>query len=262
VKVSVVEMLPEILTEVDPEISTLLRKSMKNVDFYLNSTVEAVGPNSVTFTRDGEAHSLSCDTVLMSIGRKPNIERLGLEKTGVDFDRFGIRVNEKMSTNIPGIYAIGDVTMKSMLAHSASRMGEVAVNNMFGQPDIMRYHAIPAVVYTLPEIASVGLTEAQATARGIPVKTAKLPFSVNGRFLAENDRKRGLCKVVVNAQTNVLLGLHIIGSPGSEMIYGAAAMIEDEFRVQDIKAVVFPHPTVSEIFRDTLFELSDENHFS
>ena len=257
VKVTVVEMLPEILPEIDTEIAAMLRKSMKGVNFYLDSRVEAFGSNSVTYTKDGEAHSLFCDTVLMSIGRKPNVEGLGLEKTGVDFDGQGIKVDEKMGTNIPGIYAIGDVTMKSMLAHSASRMGEVAVNNMFGQPDMMRYHAIPAVVYTLPEIASVGLTEAQATKRGIPVKSAKLPLNANGRFLAENDRKRGLCKVVVNAQTDVLLGLHIIGSPGSEMIYGAAAMIEDEFRVQDIKEVVFPHPTVSEIFKDSLFELPD-----
>jgi dihydrolipoamide dehydrogenase len=255
VKVSVLEMLPEILLGIDAEIAAMLRKSMIGVDFYLDSKVEAIGSNSVTFTKDGEAHSLSCETVLMSIGRQPNIKGLGLEKTGVDFDRYGIKVNEKMETNIPGIYAIGDVTMKSMMAHSASRMGEVAVNNMFGQPDTMRYHAIPVVVYTLPEIATVGLTEAQAAERGIPVKTAKLPLNANGRFLVENYRKRGLCKVVVTAQNDTLLGLHIIGSPSSEMIYGAAAMIEDEFRIQDIKEVVFPHPTVSEIFRDIIFEI-------
>ena len=160
-----------------------------------------------------------------------------------------------VQTNIPGIYAIGDVNTKSMLAHAASRMGEVAVNNMFGRPDVMRYQAIPWVVYTMPEIASVGLTETQAAAQGIATQTASLPMTANGRFLAENEGKRGLWKVVVDAQTQALLGVHIIGAAASELIYGAAAMIEDEFRVQDIEEVVFPHPTVSELFKDTLFEI-------
>jgi dihydrolipoamide dehydrogenase len=237
----------------------MLRKSMKEVNFHIGCKVEAIGAENVTYHKAGETHTLAAETVLMSIGRTPNVEGLGLEDVGVDFDRRGIKVNDKLQTNIPGIYAIGDVNTKSMLAHAASRMGEVAVNTMFGQPDVMRYQAIPWVVYTMPEIAAVGMTETQAAAQGIRTKTASLPMSVNGRFLAENEGKRGLCKVVVNAQTQALLGVHILGAAASEIIYGAAAMIEDEFRVQDIKEVIFPHPTVSEIFKDTLFEIPTEN---
>lgn len=259
VKVSVIEMLPEILPMIDAELAGMLRKSMKEVNFHIGCKVEAIGAENVTYHKAGETHTLAAETVLMSIGRTPNVEGLGLEDVGVDFDRRGIKVNDKLQTNIPGIYAIGDVNTKSMLAHAASRMGEVAVNTMFGQPDVMRYQAIPWVVYTMPEIAAVGMTETQAAAQGIRTKTASLPMSVNGRFLAENEGKRGLCKVVVNAQTQALLGVHILGAAASEIIYGAAAMIEDEFRVQDIKEVIFPHPTVSEIFKDTLFEIPTEN---
>ena len=255
VKVAVIEMLPEILPMMDAELAAMLRKSMKGVDFHIGCKVQCIGADNVTYDQDGKQHTIAADKVLMAIGRKPNVAGLGLEKVGVDFDRRGIKVNDKLQTNIPGIYAIGDVNTKSMLAHAASRMGEVAVNNMFGRPDVMRYQAIPWVVYTMPEIASVGLTETQAAAQGIATQTASLPMTANGRFLAENEGKRGLWKVVVDAQTQALLGVHIIGAAASELIYGAAAMIEDEFRVQDIEEVVFPHPTVSEIFKDTLFEI-------
>ncbi|MCB0172115.1 MAG: dihydrolipoyl dehydrogenase [Anaerolineae bacterium] len=255
VKVAVIEMLPEILPMMDAELAAMLRKSMKGVDFYIGCKVQCIGADNVTYDQDGKQHTIAADKVLMAIGRKPNVAGLGLEKVGVDFDQRGIKVNDKLQTNIPGIYAIGDVNTKSMLAHSASRMGEVAVNNMFGRPDVMRYQAIPWVVYTMPEIASVGLTETQAAAQGIATQTASLPMTANGRFLAENEGKRGLWKVIVDAQTQALLGVHIIGASASELIYGAAAMIEDEFRVQDIEEVVFPHPTVSELFKDTLFEI-------
>lgn len=255
VKVAAIEMLPEILPMMDAELAAMLRKSMKGVDFHIGCKVQSIGADNVTYDQDGKQHTIAAETVLMAIGRKPNVAGLGLEKVGVDFDRRGIKVNDKLQTNIPGIYAIGDVNTKSMLAHSASRMGEVAVNTMFGRPDVMRYQAIPWVVYTMPEIASVGLTETQAAAQGIATQTASLPMTANGRFLAENEGKRGLWKVVVDTQTQALLGVHIIGASASELIYGAAAMIEDEFRVQDIEEVVFPHPTVSELFKDTLFEI-------
>ena len=255
VKVAVIEMLPEILPMMDAELATMLRKSMKGVDFHIGCKVQCIVADNVTYDQDGKQHTIAADKVLMAIGRKPNVAGLGLEKVGVDFDRRGIKVNDRLQTNIPGIYAIGDVNTKSMLAHAASRMGEVAVNNMFGRPDVMRYQAIPWVVYTMPEIASVGLTETQAAAQGIATQTASLPMTANGRFLAENEGKRGLWKVIVDAQTQALLGVHIIGAAASELIYGAAAMIEDEFRVQDIEEVVFPHPTVSELFKDTLFEI-------
>jgi len=252
VNVSVVEMLPEIIPTLDPDFARMLRKSMVDVDFHLDSTVESIGKDTVTFCQNGESTSIPCDLVLMSVGRKPNLGGLGLDEIGVDHNSRGVKVNEFMQTNIPCIYAIGDITGKSMLAHAAARMGEVAVKHILGEWDVMRYHAVPWVVYTYPEVAWVGLTEAEAADKGVPVKCAKLPMSANGRFLAENMGKRGLCKVVIDSESNALLGVQMIGAACSEIIYGAAAMIEDEVRVQDIQEVIFPHPTVSEIFKDTL----------
>ena len=255
VQVSLIEVLPEIISPLDNELAGMLRKAIKGVSFQLESKVERITANDLVYNQNGESKTISCDMVLVSIGRKPNVKGLGLENIDIDFDQQGIKVNQLMQTNIPHIYAVGDVTGRSMLAHSASRMGEVAVRNMFGEQDIMRYHAIPWVVYTNPEAAWVGMTEAEAKDKGIAVKTAKLPMNANGRFLVENSGKRGICKVVVDVQKDLLLGVQMVGSTCSEMIYGAAAMIEDEFRVQDIKDVVFPHPTVSEIFKDTLYYL-------
>lgn len=256
VNVSVIEMLPEIIPTLDHEFAEALRKSMNDVDYHLGSTVESIGEDTVTYFKNGKSATIPSELVLMSVGRKPNLESLGLEEIGVDCNRHGVKVNDFMQTNIPGIYAIGDVTGKSMLAHAAARMGEVAIKHILGEPDVMRYHAVPWVVYTSPEVAWVGLTESEANDNGVAVKCAKLPMSANGRFLAENPRKRGLCKVVVDSKSHALLGVQMIGAACSEIIYGAAAMIEGEFRVQDIQEVVFPHPTVSEIFKDALLPIT------
>jgi dihydrolipoamide dehydrogenase len=216
--------------------------------------VEAIDGNRVTFQVNGKSESLQADRILMSVGRKPNVQ--GLAKLGLDIRPQGIQVNDQMQTNVPGVYAVGDVNGKSLLAHSASRMAEVAVNTICGKNDRMRYQAIPWVVYTLPEVAGCGLTEQEAQKQGIAVKTATMQMRANGRFLAEYGKKEsGLCKVVVDAETKVLKGVHLLGAVCSEMIYGVAAMIEAELRVQDIKEIIFPHPTISEIIRDTVWEL-------
>jgi dihydrolipoamide dehydrogenase len=165
-----------------------------------------------------------------------------------------------MRTNVPGIWAAGDVTGRSMLAHSASRMGEVAVADMFpaaGAPaSRMRWTAIPWVVYTDPEVAGVGLSEAQAKEQGRAVKVAKLDLRANARFVAESDGTRGMVKVVVDAASDLLLGVQVIGPYASEIVPAAAAMIESELRARDVREIVFPHPTVSEIVRDALWELA------
>ena len=203
----------------------------------------------------GRQATLPADLVLLAVGRKPNIAGLGLEAVGLDFDQNGINVNDQMQTNIPGIYAVGDVNGQAMLAHAATRMGEIAVNTIVGHQDRMRYDAVPWVVYTDPEIASIGLTEAKAHAQDMGIRVAKIPLQHNSRFISEFSKQHGFCKAIVDANSQVLLGLQMIGATCSEMIFGAAAMIEDEFRVQDIEALVFPHPTVSEVIRDTVFQL-------
>jgi dihydrolipoamide dehydrogenase len=255
VGVAVIEMLPEILPSFDADIAAMLRKSLPEVTFYLNSKVISIGEKDVAFNTEGNEKKISADMVLMAVGRRPNTRNLGLEKIGVDFDPQGIKVDDKMRTNLPNLYAVGDVNGKSPLAHSASRMGEVAVNVMFGGRDRMRYHAIPSVVYTNPEVASAGLTEASAAYQGRKVKVTKLPMRANGRYLAENEGAGGICKVLTDVETGVLVGVHMLGPNCSEIVYGAAAMIEAELRVKDVKEIVFPHPTVSEIFKDALWEI-------
>lgn len=254
-EVEVIEMLDRIVPVMDGEISRLLSKELEGITYHLKARVEAVDRDGVHFTdSEGKTQTVAADAVLMAVGRRPNVEGIGLEEAGVDFDRKGIRVDEAMRTNLPDIYAVGDVTGRSLLAHTAYRMGEVAVNCMFGSPDRMRYTAVPWVVYTLPEASGCGLTEEQARAEGRRVKTAKLQMRANGRFIAENGAAGGLCKLVVDEESERLLGVHLLGGVNSEIIYGAAAMIESELRVKEMKEIIFPHPSVSEIIRDTLWE--------
>jgi dihydrolipoamide dehydrogenase len=255
VNVTIIELLPEILPNFDRDIASLMRSSLKKCNFITSAKVTSIDNEKVNFIRDSKVESCNTDAVLLAVGRTPNVDNIGLEKINIDFDCKGIRVNERMQTNISNIYAIGDVTGKFLLAHSAYRMGEVAVNNICNQKDIMRYHAVPWVVYSYPELSSVGLTEEQAKKENRNVKISSLQMWSNGRFLAEHGGDKGICKVVIDASTDVLLGVTLLGGVNSEMIYGAAAMIEAEFRVKDIRDIIFPHPTVSEIIKDTIWSI-------
>jgi dihydrolipoamide dehydrogenase len=158
-----------------------------------------------------------------------------------------------MQTNVPGVFAAGDVTGFSLLAHTASREAEVVVNNLTGHTDCMQYNAIPGVVYTNPEVAGVGETEESAKAKGLKFKVIKLPMAYAGRFVAENESGNGLCKVLVEEISNRIIGVHLLGNPASEIIYGACMAIELGMTVEALQKVVFPHPTVSEILKETLF---------
>lgn len=254
-QVTVIEMMPEILTGMDAEMSVMLRKVLekKGVSFNLSSKVTSIKGNEVEFEKDGKVLSVSGDKILLSVGRRPNTKGLGLENIGVELFRGGIKVDEQMCTNIPNVYAAGDVTGFSLLAHTASREGEVVVNNLTGRKDVMRYNAIPGVVYTNPEFSGVGLTEEAAKAKNIEYKIATLPMAYAGRFVAENEGGSGLSKVLIGAKYGEILGVHMLGNPSSEMIYGAAIAIETEMTLQEMQEIVFPHPTVSEIFKENVF---------
>jgi len=255
VSVTVIELLPEILPHIDKDLSSLLRKSLKNCHFIISATVKKIDDKYIYYVKDDHEESFPADMVLLAVGRIPNVSDLGLDRINLDFDQKGIKVNDKMQTNQPGVYAVGDVTGKSLLAHTAYRMGEVAVNVMFGENDRMRYHAIPWVVYTYPELSGVGLTEAQAEKEGRKIRVGSLHLRANGRFLAEHGNEKGICMVIVDAESDVLLGVAILGGVNSEIIFGAATLIEAELRVKDIKEIIFPHPTVSEIIKDTIWEM-------
>jgi len=265
-KVTVIEMLPEILGGLDLEISALLRDiyAKKGINFHLQAKVVKVKGNEVFFEQEGKTHSVKGDKILLSVGRRAVTKGFGLENLGVELLRNGIKVDEKMRTNIPGVFAAGDVTGFSLLAHTASREGEVVVNNILAarqaaesgnkaRYDRMRYNAIPGVVYTNPEVSGVGLTEEAAKAKGLDVKVTKLPMAYAGRFVAENEGGSGLCKIITGATYGEVLGVHMLGNPSSEMIYGACMAIEQEMTLDEMQEIVFPHPTVSEIFKETIF---------
>ncbi|MDC7125991.1 MAG: dihydrolipoyl dehydrogenase [Spirochaetales bacterium] len=253
VDVTVIEMMDEILPMMDNELASVMRKALKGVEFINSAKVTEITKKGVTYEKGGKSIDVQADMILMAVGRRPNLD--GFKDSGLDITRGGIKVDEKMRTNLPGVYAIGDVNGKSQLAHSASRMAEVAVNNILGKEDKMRYNAIPWALYTLPEASGCGMTEKEAKEKGIPVKIASVQMRANGRFLAEyGKREPGLCKVIVNAETGVLLGVNLIGGVASEMIPAVATMIESELRVEEIKEIVFPHPAVAEVIRDAMFE--------
>ncbi len=263
-QVTVVEMLPKILGPMDDEISAMLQAqyAKKGVEFHLSCKVTAVEGNDVVYEDpDGNVCRATGEKILVSVGRRANIQGFGLENIGVEFALnpagrpYGIKVDDHMRTNVPGVYAAGDVTGFSMLAHTASREGEVAVNGILGKADRMRYNAIPGVVYTNPEVAGVGVTEAEAEKKGLDCVVLKLPMAYAGRFVAENERGEGLCKVIVGREDHKVLGVHMLGNPCSEMIHGACIAIEQGMTVEQLKEVVFPHPTVSEILKETVFTL-------
>ena len=254
-KVTIVEMLPEILGNNDFEISALLRDiySKKGIEFQLNAKVIKIDGNKVVFEKDGKTEVVEGEKILVSVGRRAVTAGFGLENLNIELFKGGIKTDEKMCTNMPNVFAAGDVTGFSLLAHTASREAEVVVNNLIGSEDVMRYNAIPGVVYTNPEVAGVGETEASASAKGIDFRVAKLPMAYAGRFVAENEGGSGICKVLIGAKHGEVIGVHMLGNPASEMIYGACIAIEQEMTLTEMQRVVFPHPTVSEILKETLF---------
>lgn len=257
IPVTVIEMLPEILGGLDKEISEMLRGiyAKKGVKFCLSCKVTAIEGDTVHYTdSEGESHSIVGNKILMSVGRRPVLTGFGLENIPVAVER-GIRVNEKMQTTMPNVYAAGDVTGFSLLAHTASREGEVAVNNMLGIEDKMEYNAIPGIVYTNPEVSSVGLTEEQAQAQGIEYRLSKLPMTYAGRFVAENEGQTGLCKILTDVENRVL-GVHLLGNTSSEFICAACMAITNRLTIDNLRRTVFPHPTACEILKEGLFELA------
>lgn len=263
-KVTVVEMLPKILGPLDDEISALLQKiyAKRGITFCLSCKVTGIEGNEVVYEDpEGQVCRVAGDKILVSVGRRANLTGFGAESLGLAYLEnkagrpVGIRVDEHMRTNVPHVYAAGDVTGFSMLAHTASREGEVAVNHILGKEDRMRYDAIPGIVYTNPEVAGVGLTEEQAAASGKEYAVVKLPMAYSGRFVAENERGEGLCKMIVGKERHEVLGLHMLGNPCSEIIQSGCIAIEAGMTLEQLQKTVFPHPTVSEIIKETAFAL-------
>lgn len=255
-KVTVVEMLNKIAGPTDAEISKILQKNYekKGVTFKLGARVTEVTAKGVVYELNGNKETVEADKVLLSIGRRPSTNGLGLENIGVNTERGAIKTDEQGRTNVAGVYAAGDVNGSHMLAHVAYRESEVAINTILGKKDHMRYNAVPSVIYTNPEVACVGETEESAKAKGMDVACVNLTMKYSGRYVAENEGGDGICKLIIDKKRNRLVGVHMIGNYSSEIIVSAVTMIETEMRIEDIKEIIFPHPTVCEIIREGIFE--------
>lgn len=269
VKVTVVEMMPEILGAMDKETSKMLRNeySKRGVEFHLETKVIEIEANEITpngfltnesrntakvhLEKNSKTTIVETERILLSVGRRAVTDHVGLENLNIEFSKNGIKVNEYMQTNHPKVYASGDITGFSMLAHTAIREGEVAINHITGIDDRMSYKAIPGVVYTNPEIAGVGKTEEELSANGTEYHVLKLPMAYSGRFVAENETSNGLCKLITDMEEKII-GCHMLGNPASELIVVAGIAIEKSFTVEDFKKIVFPHPTVGEILHESL----------
>ncbi len=256
-KVTVVEMMNKIAGPTENEISGILQKSLekKGVEFKLGAKVTGVEKDGVIYEKDGKTEKVPADKILCSIGRRAVTQGIGLENIGVNLERGAIVTDDMMRTNVANVYAVGDVNGKVMLAHTAYREAEVAVNNITGKKDRMRYNVIPSVIYTNPEVGSVGETEESAKQKGLDVKCVSIPLTFSGRYIAENTDLNGICKLVINKKTNTLIGAHVIGSYSGEYIVAVSAMIDLEVDIENIKKLVFPHPTVCEIVREAIFSI-------
>jgi dihydrolipoamide dehydrogenase len=255
--VTVIEMLPKIGGAIDSDIAKILQKEYeaKGVKFNLNCMVTKVLGGKVTYDASGEKVEIDADKVLLSVGRRPNSQGIGLEAIGVQVERGRVVIDERCQTNVANVYCAGDVNGRSMLAHTAYRHSEVAVNNMVGKRDVMSYDAIPGVIYTNPEVAGLGHTKESAKEAGLDVTEKVITMNYAGRYMAENERGEGIIKILVDNEKNTLCGVHMIGNYSSEIIISAGMMIEKQMSIDEIKKFVFPHPTVSEVIREAIFQL-------
>jgi len=251
-RVTVVEMLPGLLPGADRDLVLPLHKRLEKMfeAILLNTTVAAVkdegnGIRATMKGQDGKTEEKVYDRVLVSVGRKPNSEIPGLEKTRVQVERGFIQVNKQLQTDDPSIYAIGDVVGEPMLAHKAAHEGRTAVEAIAGHKVAFEPNAIPAVVFTDPEVAWAGLTETQAQKENREVKVAKFPWAASGRAITL-DRPEGMTKLLIDPQTERVLGVGIVGAGAGELIAEGVLAIEMAARASDLELTIHPHPTLSE----------------
>ena len=248
-RVTVLEMLPTLLPTVDGELARRYKSYLQQqgVEVHLRARVDEIRPkgNGLAIRVADSEKEVEAEKVLVATGRVPYIEGLGLEELGVQRQRGAIVVDEHTATNVPGIYAIGDVTGGIMLAHLASRQGEVAAENIMGHPVAMDYRAVPNCVFTLPEIAGVGLTEEQAKEAGLDYQVARFPFSASGRALIVGETT-GLVKLICEKGSGKVLAMHIMGPQASDLIVEGSLAVQMGATARDIATTIHAHPTLPE----------------
>ena len=251
-EVTVVEYAKEILPRFDADLAKRLRQSLtkRGITIHVRSAVKAIKKDGkglqVVYTKKDKEEVVECSKVLMAVGRKANVDSLNLSDIGLEFTPRGITIDENMRTNIPHIYAIGDVVGQMMLAHAAIFQGVRALNNIMGEKDDLRLDVIPAAVFTMPEVATVGLTEEECKEKGLNYKARKSFFRANGKAVCLNEPD-GYCKLLV--ADDKIVGCHIYGAHASDLIQEVCAMITHNMTIQDLQSVIHTHPTLSEVIQ-------------
>lgn len=264
VKVNVVEYMDRLLTMVDDDISEEIKNIAKlnGINIYTSSKVTKIeesenGDAIVFFENEGKEKYLISENVLVAIGREPNMDGLNIEKAGIELNERGkgIKVDNTLKTNVPGIYAVGDVNNKMQLAHVASHQGIIAVDNILSEDKEMKYDCVPNVIFTAPEIASVGLTERECIEKKINIKVSKFPFSANGKALTMGE-SRGFIKIIKDIDNNKIVGASLIGADASSLISTLTVIIKNNIKDKDIADTIFAHPTTGEVIHEAALGLS------
>lgn len=251
-EVTVLEYCPNILPRFDVDLAKRLKQSLskRGINIEVQAQVTRIDGNTVTYIKKEKEFTVQADKILMAVGRRPNTEGLNLEAAGIDYTRKGITVNDRFETNVPGIYAVGDVTGGIMLAHAATYQGLHTLNCMCGQQDSIRFDLIPAAVFTMPEVATIGLTEEQCEEQNLEVRCLKSFYRANGKAVSM-DETDGYCKIIV-AQDNKILGAHLMGAHASDLIHEIAAVMNLNGNLEQLQNVIHAHPTLSEVLQTAL----------
>ena len=246
-KVTVVEYMKECLPTIDGDIAKRLRKSLEKqgVTFIMQAGVSSIQNGTVTYEKKGKQATVVADSVLVATGRAANTDNMGLEGVGVEFNRQGIVVDDNMQTNIPGIYAIGDVNGKMMLAHAATFQGYRAINHILGKEDLINFDIMPAAIFTYPEAASVGISEENAKQAGLDYSCGKGFYRANGKALSMGETE-GLLKLIADKDGKII-GCHVFGVHAADLVQEVTSLMNKNATVEDLKNIIHIHPTVGEI---------------
>lgn len=248
-EVTVLEFCPNILPRFDVDLAKRLKQSLskRGINIEVQAQVTAIDGNTVTYIKKDKECTVQADKILMAVGCRPNTDGLNLEAAGIDYTRKGITVNDRFETSVPGTYAVGDVTGGIMLAHAATYQGLHALNCICGETDSIRFDLIPAAVFTMPEVAMVGLTEEQCKEQGLQVRCLKSFYRANGKAVSM-DETDGYCKLIVS-ENGVILGAHLMGAHASDLIHEIAAVMNLNGTLEQLRYVVHAHPTLSEVLQ-------------
>lgn len=251
-EVTVLEYCPNILPRFDVDLAKRLKQSLskRDINIEVQAQVTGIDGNTVTYLKKDKEFTVQADKILMAVGRRPNTEGLNLEAAGIDYTRKGITVNDRFETSVPGIYAVGDVTGGIMLAHAATYQGLHALNVICGQQDSIRFDLIPAAVFTMPEVATVGLTEEQCKEQELQVRCLKSFYRANGKAVSM-DETDGYCKLIVS-ESGAILGAHLMGAHASDLIHEIAAVMNLNGTLEQLQSVIHAHPTLSEVLQSAL----------